>query len=145
MTRMSSTENYKKFIRIFPFSCVDVLLFKDNSILLTKRTQNPYKNYWHLPGHMIRKNETMKQAVKRAAKDELNLNVTIQRYVGVFESLNSFRHDISHGFVVKSKSGKMKTDFQSKEMKFFKRIPKNTIPHQKKMIKEARKNNKNLF
>ena len=139
MTRMSSTENYKKFIRIFPFSCVDILLFKDNSILLTKRTQNPYKNYWHLPGHMIRKNETMKQAVKRAARDELNLNVIIQRYVGVFESLNSFRHDISHGFVVKSKSGKMKTDFQSKEMKFFKRIPKNTIPHQKKMIKEARK------
>jgi|TARA_B110000014_G_scaffold220351_1_gene176363 8-oxo-dGTP diphosphatase len=145
MTRMSSTENYKKFIRIFPFSCVDILLFKDNSILLTKRTQNPYKNYWHLPGHMIRKNETMKQAVKRAARDELNLNVIIQRYVGVFESLNSFRHDISHGFVVKSKSGKIKTDFQSKEIKFFKRIPKNTIPHQKKMIKEARKNNKNLF
>ena len=139
MTRMSSTENYKKFIRIFPFSCVDILLFKDNSILLTKRTQNPYKNYWHLPGHMIRKNETMKQAVKRAARDELNLNVIIQRYVGVFESLNSFRHDISHGFVVKSKSGKIKTDFQSKEIKFFKQIPKNTIPHQKKMIKEARK------
>ena len=139
MTRMSSTENYKKFIRIFPFSCVDILLFKDNSILLTKRTQNPYKNYWHLPGHMIRKNETMKQAVKRAAKDELNLNVTIKKYVGVYESFDSFRHDISHGFVVKSKSGKMKTDFQSKEMKFFKRIPKNTIPHQKKMIKEARK------
>lgn len=145
MTRNTSTENYKKFIRIFPFSCVDVLLFKDNSILLTKRTQNPYKNYWHLPGHMIKKNETMKQAVKRAAKDELNLNVIIQRYIGVFESLNSFRHDISHGFVVKSKSGKIKTDFQSKEIKFFKRIPKNTIPHQKKMIKEARRNKKNLF
>ena len=145
MIKKSSTENYKKFIKIFPFSCVDVLLFENNKILLTKRTRNPYKNYWHLPGHMIRKNETMKQAVKRAAKNELNLNVSIKKYVGVYESLNSFRHDISHGFIVKIKSGYIKTDFQSKEIKFFKRIPKNTIPHQKKMIKEARKNNKNLF
>ena len=134
MIKKLSTENYKKFKKIFPFSCVDVLLFENNKILLTKRTRDPYKNYWHLPGHMIRKNETMKQAVKRAAKDEL------KKYVGVYESLNSFRHDISHGFVVKIKSGNIKTDFQSKEIKFFKRIPKNTIPHQKKMIKEARKN-----
>tara|TARA_B100000029_G_scaffold191164_1_gene189017 strand:+ start:193 stop:624 length:432 start_codon:yes stop_codon:yes gene_type:complete len=137
--KKSSTKDYEKFIKIFPFSCVDVLLFKDNAILLTKRTRNPYKNYWHLPGHMIRKNESMIQAVKRAAKNELNLNVTIKKYVGVFESLNSFRHDISHGFVVKMKSGNIKTDFQSKEMKFFKRIPRNTIPHQKKMIKEAKR------
>jgi len=137
--KKSSTKDYEKFIKIFPFSCVDVLVFKDDAILLTKRTRDPYKNYWHLPGHMIRKNESMRQAVKRAAKDELNLNVTIKKYVGVFESLNSFRHDISHGFVVKIMSGNIKTDFQSKEMKFFKKIPRDTIPHQKKMIKEAKR------
>lgn len=135
----SSTKNYEKFIKAFPFSCVDVLLFKNDAILLTKRTRNPYKNYWHLPGHMIRKNESMRQAVKRAGKNELSLNVTIKKYVGVYESLNSFRHDISHGFIVKIKSGDIKTDFQSKEMKFFKRIPRDTIPHQKKMIKEAKR------
>ena len=135
----SSTKNYEKFIKVFPFSCVDVLLFKNDAILLTKRTRNPYKNYWHLPGHMIRKNESMRQAVKRAGKNELSLNVIIKKYVGVYESLNSFRHDISHGFIVKIKSGDIKTDFQSKEMKFFKRIPRDTIPHQKKMIKEAKR------
>ena len=88
---------------------------------------------------MIRKNETMKQAVKRAAKDELNLNVTIKKYVGVYESLNSFRHDISHGFIVSARSGQIRTDFQSKELKFFKRIPTNTIPHQRRMINDAKK------
>ena len=137
--KKSSTKNYEKFIKVFPFSCVDVLLFKNDAILLTKRTRNPYKNYWHLPGHMIRKNESMRQAVKRAGKNELSLNVIIKKYVGVYESLNSFRHDISHGFIVKIKSGDIKTDFQSKEMKFFKRIPRDTIPHQKKMIKEAKR------
>jgi len=139
MTKLSSSEEYNKFRKFFPFSCVDVLLFKDDAILLTKRTRNPYKDYWHLPGHMIRKNETMKQAVKRAAKDELNLNITIKKYVGVYESLNSFRHDISHGFIVSVRSGQIRTDFQSKELKFFKRIPTNTIPHQRRMINDAKK------
>jgi len=54
----------------------------------------------------------------------------------VYENLNSFRHDISHGFIVSPISGKIKTDFQTEDLKFFKRIPKNTVPHHKKMIKD---------
>ena len=132
-----STENeYHIFRKQFVFSCVDILLVKDGSILLTKRTMNPHKGRWHLPGNIIRKNETMKQAVKRAAKKELNINIKIKKYLGVYENLNSFRHDISHGFLVSQISGKIKTDFQSNELKFFKKIPKNMVPHHKKMIKE---------
>ena len=69
--------------------------------------------------------------------NELNLNVKIKKYVGVYENLNSFRHDVSHGFIVSPISGKIKTDFQSEELKFFKKIPKNTVPHHKKMIKDV--------
>ncbi len=137
--KKSPEKEYHIFRKHFVFSCVDILLIKDDSILLTKRTLKPYKNSWHLPGNIIRKNETMKQAVRRAAKKELNINVKIKKYVGVFENLNSFRHDISHGFLVSHISGKIKTDFQSKELKFFKKIPKNTVPHHKKMIKEIKK------
>jgi ADP-ribose pyrophosphatase YjhB (NUDIX family) len=127
---------YHIFRKQFAFSCVDILLIKDGSVLLTKRTINPHKGSWHLPGSIIRKNETMKQAVRRAAKKELNINVKIKKYVGVYENLNSFRHDISHGFLVSQISGKIKTDFQSNELKFFKKIPTNIVPHHKKMIKE---------
>ena len=132
-----STENeYQIFRKHFVFSCVDLLLIKSGSVLLTKRTMNPHKGSWHLPGNIIRKNETMKQAVRRAAKKELNINVKIKKYLGVYENLNSFRHDISHGFLVSQISGKIKTDFQSNELKFFKKIPKNMVPHHKKMVKE---------
>ena len=134
---MRSTEkDYNKFRKNFVFSCIDVIIIKNHSVLLTKRTQNPHKGSWHLPGNIIRKNETMSQAVKRAAKNELNLNVKIIKYVGVYENLNSFRHDVSHGFIVSRIYGKIKTDFQSEELKFFKKIPKNTLPHHKKMIKD---------
>ena len=132
-----STENeYNRFRKYFVFSCVDVIILKNNSVLLTKRTQNPHKGSWHIPGSIIRKNETMKQAVKRAAKNELNLDVKIKKYIGAYENLNAYRHDISHGFIVTIISGKIKTDFQTKELKFFKKIPKNTVPHHKKMIKD---------
>ncbi len=135
--KKSTEKDYSKFRKNFVFSCIDVIIIKNNSVLLTKRTQNPHKGSWHLPGNIIRKNETMRQAVKRAAKNELNLNVKIKKYVGVYENLNSFRHDISHGFIVLPTSGKIKTDFQSQELKFFKRIPKNTVPHHKKVIKDV--------
>ncbi len=121
--KKSTEKDYNKFRKNFVFSCIDVIIIKNHSVLLTKRTQNPHKGSWHLPGNIIRKNETMRQAVKRAAKNELNLNVKIKKYVGVYENLNSFRHDVSHGFIV--------------ELKFFKKIPKNTVPHHKKMIKDV--------
>ena len=135
--KRSTEKDYNKFRKNFVFSCIDVIIIKNHSVLLTKRTQNPHKGSWHLPGNIIRKNETMRQAVKRAAKNELNLNVKIKKYVGVYENLNSFRHDVSHGFIVSPISGKIKTDFQSEELKFFKKIPKNTVPHHKKMIKNV--------
>ena len=133
-----ATDNeYNIFRKYFAFSCVDILLIKNGLILLTKRTVNPHKGDWHLPGSIIRKNETMKQAVIRTAKKELNIHVKIKKYIGVYENLNSFRHDISHGFLVSLTTGKVKTDFQSNELKFFKKIPKNTVPHHKKMIKDT--------
>ena len=78
--KKSTDIEYNKFRKYFVFSCVDIIILKNNSILLTKRTRNPHKGSWHMPGSIIRKNETMLQAVKRAAKNELNLNVKIKKY-----------------------------------------------------------------
>lgn len=136
--RKSSKEDYNKFRRYFVFSCVDLLIFDNDSVLLTKRTQNPHKGFWHLPGTIIRKDEKMNDAVKRAAKNELDLKIKILDYLGVYENLNNFRHDLSHAFIVSRISGKIKTDFQSNDLKFFEKIPKDTVPHHKKMIEDFR-------
>ncbi len=132
-------KQYDLFRKFFPFSCVDLLLFENEYILLTKRTQNPYKGMWHIPGTMIRKNEKIFDAIKRAGKTELNINLSIISYLGFFESIDSFRHDISHGFIVKTKKLEIKTDFQSNDFKFFKQLPKNLVPHHRIMIKKAKK------
>lgn len=139
----TTKKQYGLFRKYFPFSCVDLVLFDNKLVLLTKRTQNPYKGMWHIPGTMIRINEKIEDAVKRAGKNELGLDLSIIQYIGFFESLNNFRHDISHGFVVKTKKTELKTDFQSSDYRFFKQLPKNLVPHHRIMIKKARKLLKN--
>jgi|TARA_B100001142_G_scaffold278480_1_gene288555 ADP-ribose pyrophosphatase YjhB (NUDIX family) len=140
--KRASEVDYTKFRKYFTFSCVDLLIFRnDNSILLTKRTINPFKGYWHLPGTIIRRNETRKNAVKRAAKEELGKEIMIKEELGIYESIVSFRHDISNAFLVKFKNTKnIEIDFQSNEYQYFKKLPSKIPVHHKKMIIDARKN-----
>lgn len=130
---------YDNFRKYFAFSCIDLIIFDGKSVLLTKRTRFPYKGYWHLPGSMIHKGEKIADTIHRSAKEELNLDVKIKKFVGVYESLNSFRHDVSHGFVVSIKGGQLKTDYQSSDLRFFTRLPVKVLPHHRMMIKDAQK------
>ena len=140
--KRASEVDYTKFRKYFTFSCVDLLIFgDDNRILLTKRSINPFKGYWHLPGTIIRRNETRRNAVKRAAKEELGKEIMIKEELGIYESIVSFRHDISNAFLVKFKNTKnIEIDFQSNEYQYFKKLPSKIPVHHKKMIIDARKN-----
>ncbi|MBM2851994.1 MAG: hypothetical protein HW420_541 [Candidatus Nitrosotenuis sp.] len=135
--RIAQKKEYDNFRKYFAFSCADLVIFDGKSVLLTKRTRNPYKGYWHLPGSIIHKNERIIDTVKRSAKEELNLDVTVMKFLGLYESLDKYRHDISHGFVV-SAVGKMKTDYQSSDLRFFERLPRRLVPHHRKMITDAK-------
>ncbi len=136
--RKASQKDYDKFRKYFAFSCIDLLIFDGKSVLLTKRTKNPYKGYWHLPGSMIHKGEKITDAIRRSAKTELNLGVRVKKFIGVYESLNKFRHDISHAYIVTVQGGRLKTDYQSSAYRFFERLPAKTIPHHRKMIRDAK-------
>lgn len=136
--RIAPKKEYDSFRKYFAFSCVDLVIFDKKSVLLTRRTRNPYKGYWHLPGSMVHKNETMLDTVRRSAKEELNVDVRVIRPLGFYESLDKYRHDISHGFVVSVEGGDMKTDYQSSDLRFFERLPRQLIPHHRKMILDAK-------
>tara|TARA_B100000029_G_scaffold44647_1_gene41190 strand:- start:756 stop:1181 length:426 start_codon:yes stop_codon:yes gene_type:complete len=138
--KRASEKDFKKFRTYFTFSCVDLLIFDKKAILLTKRTINPFKGYWHLPGTIIRRNEKREDAVKRAAKEELGKEIRIKTELGVYESIVRFRHDISNAFIVSFKNkDTIKTDYQGDEYKFFKKLPSKIPAHHKKMILDARR------
>jgi len=129
---------YDEFRNYFPFSTVDLLVIHDEKFLLSKRLNQPYKDMWHLPGGMIRKGEKMLNAVKRISIEELDSKPKNIKFFGTNESMSKFRHDISHCYVV-SINGKKIQLKNTQNLKFFSKIPQNTIPFQKKFINNWRK------
>lgn len=136
--RISSRRQFDVVRRFFPYSCVDIILPYKDRILLTKRTIPPYKGKWHFPGGIIRKNEKMVDAVKRIGRSELNLNIKVNEFFGTYENLNRYRHDITHCFISSVKNDKIKNDFQSSKIKFFKIPPKNMIPYHAQIMREVK-------
>jgi len=128
---------YDEFTRYFPLATVDVIVFDKNSFILTKRAIPPYKGLWHLPGGIIRKGERLESAAKRAVKKELNIDVTLKKFIGVYENPVRTRHDITHCFIATTHQGNITNDFQSSSVRFFKKIPASTIPYHKIMIRNA--------
>lgn len=130
-------KTYDRFAKYFPFATADAVIFYQGSFLLTKRNISPYKGLWHLPGGIIRKGEKIESAAKRVLKKELNLNVKIEKFLGVYENPIRTRHDISHCFVAKIVGRFSGDDLQTAHAKFFKNIPSNTISYQKSIIRDA--------
>ncbi|MDE2588479.1 MAG: NUDIX hydrolase [Patescibacteria group bacterium] len=128
---------FSKFQNFFPFSCVDLILIKNNQFLLVRRTIPPYENRLCLPGGIVRKDEKMSSAIKRIGKDELGVKVKIIKSVGFYEKIYKNRHDITHCFVVKIEKGSLKLDHQAREMMFFNKIPRETAGFFKIMLQDA--------
>lgn len=123
-----------------PFSSVDIIIkYKNEGIILTKRAIRPYCGWWHLPGSVILKNEKMVDTVKRSAFEELGIQLTQIEFLGNYELFTKHRHYITHTFVARYKSGKIKLDEQSSAISVVspRQIPRNTIPLQKLMVQDA--------
>ena len=132
--KRASESLYNEFRNYFPFSTVDLLVISEQKFLLSKRLNQPYKNMWHLPGGMIRKDEKMIYAVKRISLEELGSTPKTMKFFGTYESMSKFRHDISHCYVVSVNMRKISFENNS-NLKFFPKIPKNIVPFQKLIVK----------
>ena len=116
-----SSDAFVNFRKSFPFSVVEVIICnKNNEFLLTKRAIEPFKNKWHFPGGLIEKNISLKKMVKIMAKREVNLEIKIDKFLGVYELITPQRHDISHLYLEHYAQGTIKIDFQSNDFKLFK-------------------------
>ena len=121
-----------------PKLSVDIIVKTEKGILLTKRSFGPWKGQWHIPGGSILYGESIKKAIKRFAKKELNLKVKTIKKLGDIEWLDNFKkrgHSLSLVFLVKRISGEIKLDFQATNYNFFKKIPPNTIKEQRRFLK----------
>ncbi len=68
-----------------PLIAVGAVIFKQNKVLLVKRKNPPAQGMWAIPGGKVRWGETLKQALQREIKEELNIDIEPGRLIKVIE------------------------------------------------------------
>jgi len=86
------------------------IIIKDRKVLLMHRIKNG-KEYFVFPGGGVEEGESLEQAVVREIKEELGLDVKIEKELFVIE--NQGRQEVY--FLVKSFTGKPKLGGEEKE------------------------------
>jgi colanic acid biosynthesis protein WcaH len=83
---MLDNKTFKTVINSTPLISIDLLVKKDNKILLGRRINKPAQGYLFSIGGRVYKNESIQQATARIAKDELNISLKLTpSFIGVFE------------------------------------------------------------
>jgi len=83
---MLDDQTFKTVIDSTPLISIDLLVKKDNKILLGKRINKPAQGYLFSIGGRVYKNESIQQATARIAKTELNIELKLTpKFIDVFE------------------------------------------------------------
>lgn len=95
---------------------VRLILVKDETVLLVKHT---YQRFWYLPGGGIRKGETVKEAARREAAEELGAELGNLHLIGVYT--NFYQHKNDHVVVLSCDDFALtgKTDHEIERFDFF--------------------------
>ena len=99
---MLDDQTFETVINSTPLISIDLLVKKDNKILLGKRINKPAKNSLFSIGGRVYKNETINNAMMRIAKNELNVELKLMpRFIGVFEHFydDSIYQEVSTHYV----------------------------------------------
>lgn len=90
-----------------PKVMVDVVIPSGGGVVLIQRGTDPYKGMWALPGGFVDVGETVESAAVREAKEETNLDVELERLVGVYSEpdRDPRGHNISVAFLARVVGG----------------------------------------
>ncbi|MFC7078913.1 GDP-mannose mannosyl hydrolase [Halorussus caseinilyticus] len=120
-------DEWKSIVRNVPIVSVDLVVRHDGGVVLGKRTNEPAKGEWFVPGGRLHKNERLEDAVARIAREELGVEVTIVGRLGAYEHLydrsefegTDGKHYIPVGFVVETDDDELNPDSQHAELEVF--------------------------
>jgi len=120
---------------------VDAIIPYKDGIVLIRRRNDPYKDYYALPGGIVEYGEKVEDALIREVKEETGLDVEIKKIIGVYSDPNRDPrgHFVSICFLAIPTGGKLKAGSDAKDIKIFhlNSLPKLAFDHEK-MIKDAK-------
>lgn len=140
-----SIKDFKSIYQKVPRTTVDLVIKDGRGVLLIKRSIKPEMGKWHFPGGTLKYKEKIIHALKREAKEETNLKVRIKKFIGVFEITQwkepGYGHTVDLVFLAEPIGGKLKGNVKKAGdvLKFFKKVPENTIDYQKRILQKLMK------
>ncbi len=67
-----------------PLLTVDTVITQNDSVVLIRRKNPPFKGSWALPGGFVEYGETVESAAIRESKEETGLDIELDDMVGVY-------------------------------------------------------------
>ncbi|MFB6101241.1 MAG: GDP-mannose mannosyl hydrolase [Haloplanus sp.] len=120
-------DTWRSIVRYVPIVSVDLIVCHDGGVVLGKRRNAPARGEWFVPGGRVHKDETLDAATHRIARQELGVDVDIDRRLGVYEHRwdeSEFddvatKHYLANGIVVRPRSDHLTPDDQHAELRIF--------------------------
>jgi len=131
-----SRQQYYKIYSLVPRMTIDLIIFYKGGLILSKRDIPPCKGMWHLPGGTVLLGETLFEAAKRIAKEEINITVNPLGIAGIkeYSRKTAFGQVVAIVFVAKGIRGKLHGNEYAKEVSIFTKLPMKMIKEQKDML-----------
>jgi 8-oxo-dGTP diphosphatase len=122
-----------RMIRKRPSITVDAVILKENKIVLIKRRNAPFKEYYALPGGFVDYGEKVEDAVIREVKEETGLKTKIEKLVGVYSApdRDPRGHTITIVYKLNITGGELRSGDDAKEIGLFalNKLPKLAFDH----------------
>lgn len=127
--------NYDEFKSIYsriPRLCVDVVLKHENGILMTLRQHESWKNQWHFPGGTVMYRESLEDAVKRIADEELGIQVDISTQLPAVEIFSEeqergFGYSVGIPILCSTDEQLPQKSKDNEAVKIFTEVPENVV------------------
>lgn len=131
-------DSFKKIKK--PELTVDVIIRRaDDSIVLIKRKNPPFKDFYALPGGFVEYGETVEEAAVRETKEETGLSISLLQLIGVYSNpeRDPRGHIVSVVFLAKEIGGTLRACTDASDIKIFKRLPNELAFDHKKILMDA--------
>ena len=126
MTEHVPDDVWRQIVEHSPLVSVDLVVEHGNGVLLGKRKNEPAKGEWFIPGGVVRKGESLQEAVQRVAREEIGCGVSIRTRLGVYEHFYDVseygdvsKHYVPVAFVVEPEDDSVEADSQHSSLEVF--------------------------
>ena len=136
---------YQQFQEIYsqvPRLTVEVVLKVDKGVVLVRRQEQSWKGLWHIPGGTVFYRETVEEALKRIAQEELGITVKPQKLLGYIEypseeQERGFGWSVGLAFLCEAETKPDLAKWQAQGIEVFKELPEEHIVEQEEILEEV--------